>query len=248
MLLVARATSTTPKQLEALRAHLPVLARVDLGELELALGLLPICPLVWVDEARGRGLVAALAEDGLALELIHDNELHRTLIDPPHADDVLVELDLSPTFNPPTWLRASASRGLEVWHFAHDQRLEWLVYELLGHVELDELLLPPRLVHARAHLDTPTLALLHDATARVRERGDVLPDPTLMRDGIGVALTLPSPPLHIYACSPEHRDAPRLLALIDLLLALALPRMPEITHLSGYFDKPEPRAPRKRRK
>jgi hypothetical protein len=237
MLLIAQATSTTPEQLRALRAHLPALARVDLDELELSLGLLPACVLGWVDEARGRALVAALAEEGLALALVGDHELHRTLIDPPPADDVLVELDLSPTFHPPTWLRASASRGLEVWHFVDWPRLASPLHELLGHIELDELLRPPRFVHLSADLDASTLVRLRDACARVRERGDVLPDPSRMRDGIGIALTLPEPPpLHIDAQSPEYGDAPRLLTVLDLLLALVLPRMPELAHLSSYID------------
>lgn len=250
MLLVAQSISASPKQLSALRTHVPALARVDPDELELALGLLPISVLAWVDEARGRALVAALAEEGLALTLVHDAELHRALIDPPHADDVLVELDLLPTFHPPTWLRASASRGLEVWHFAHDRRLDALLHEWFGHVELDELLQPPRIMHVRAHLDAATLAHLRDATARLREGGDVLPDPSRSRDGIGLTLTLPDPPsLRIDAHNPEHDEAPRLLAVVDLLLALALPLLPELAHLPGYFDEaPEPRRARKRRK
>jgi hypothetical protein len=244
MMLVARGTSATPDQLRALQAQVPGLARMDQGELELALAVLPICILADVGEAYGRKLLAALAEEGLTLELVEDHALHRLLIAPPPADDVLLELDLSPTFHPPTWLRASASRGLEVWHFE-----AWAPsLRLHARVDLDELerALTLRFVHARAELDTATLAGLREACLRVCEPGDEFVDPSLMRDGIGVSLVLTDPPLHLDVPSPEPHEAPRLCALLERVLGLAVPLLPEVAHLPRYFERVTP--PRKRRR
>jgi hypothetical protein len=80
----------------------------------------------------------------------------------------------------------------------------------------------------------------------VREPGDEFIDPSSMRDGIGVSLVLADPPLHLDVRSPEPDEAPRVCALLGLLLDLAVPLLPTVAHLPRTIERFT--QPRKRRK